>query len=148
MKPQFISFYNRADTAISSLGDRGRIIGTAVALAASRLVSIPSAPVDAPSTHYNFTVLPQVMELIAGFNEQVVFDVKHALAQVREFWFLRYHAVHPCGQVIIDLDLGFYDNLLGVAEWVDGDSHQFNNEHKVEILALAQLAFDLMNGAV
>jgi hypothetical protein len=148
MKPQFIPFFNRADTVISSFDDRSRIIGTAVALAASRLVSVPSAPVDVPSTHYNFTVLPQVMELIAGFNEQVVFDVKHALAQAREFWFLRYHAVHPCGQVVIDLDIGFYDNVLGVAEWVDDDSHKFNNEHKIEIFALAQLAFDLMNGAV
>jgi hypothetical protein len=146
MKSQFIPFFNAADQAITSLDCRGRIIGTAVALAAARLASLPSAPVEAPSTHYNFTVLPQVQNLLAQFNEQVVFDVRHALSQAREFWFLRYHAAHPCERSIVDLAIGFYDNVMGAAKWVSDEGRVFNNEHKAEILGLADLAYALMGG--
>ncbi|WP_144106609.1 hypothetical protein [Paraburkholderia sp. BCC1886] len=144
MRTQFLGFYSACDRAIQALDCRGRIIGTAVALAAARLASLPSSEVDAPGNHYNLTVLSQVNELLGQFNEQVVFDVRCALTAAREFWMLRYEAAHPCRRPLTDLDKGFYDNIAGVPKWVSEDNHCFNNEHKLEILPLAQLAYDLL----
>jgi hypothetical protein len=99
---------------------------------------------DPPGTHYNFTVLPEVQRYIGEFNEEVVFDVRLALGCAREFWMLRYHAAHVEAFTLVDPAAGFYDNLIGVATYVDKDSCCFNNQHLVAIYALAGQALALI----
>jgi hypothetical protein len=144
MKAQFVPFLAATNSQISELENRSRIIATAVALAISRVVSLPSTAVDAPGTHYNFTVLPEVHHLVGEFNEEVVFDVRLALAATREFWMLRYHAAHVEVFVQVDPAAGFYDNLIGVATYVDKDTCCFNNQHLVAIYTLAGQALGLI----
>ncbi|WP_233874743.1 hypothetical protein [Paraburkholderia adhaesiva] len=144
MKAQFVPFLTATNVQIRELENRSRIIATAVALAVSRVVSLPSAAVEAPGTHYNFTVLPEVQHHIGEFNEEVVFDVRLALAAAREFWMLRYHAAHAETFALVDPGAGFYDNLIGVAMYVDRDSCCFNNAHLVAIYALASEALGLI----
>jgi hypothetical protein len=144
MKAEFVPFLSATNTQIRELEVRSRIIATAVALAVSRVVSLPSAAVEAPGTHYNFTVLSEVQRYIGEFNEEVVFDVRLALAAAREFWMLRYQAAHVETFAMIVPAAGFYDNLIGVPTYVDKDSCCFNNQHLVAIFALAGQALALI----
>jgi hypothetical protein len=144
MKSQFVSFLAATNAQINEIESRSRIVATAVALAVSRVVSLPSTAVEAPGTHYNFTVLPEVQRHIGEFNEEVVFDVRLALAAAREFWMLRYHAAHVEAFVQIDPGAGFYDNLIGVATYVDKDSCCFNNRNLIAIYTLAGQALGLI----
>lgn len=144
MKAEFVPFLAATNTQIRELENRSRVIATAVALAVSRIVSLPSTAVEAPGTHYNFTVLSEVQRYIGTFNEEVVFDVRQALASAREFWMLRYHAAHAEAFALVDPGAGFYDNLIGVATYVDRDSCCFNKQHLVAIYALAGQALALI----
>jgi hypothetical protein len=80
----------------------------------------------------------------SAFNEQIVFDVREALDETREFWMLRYNAAHLSQAPVFDMGIGFYDNLLGVAKFVDPESHIFNNQYKYEIFALYRAARDVI----
>ncbi|MBB5409396.1 hypothetical protein HDG34_003337 [Paraburkholderia sp. HC6.4b] len=144
MKAEFVPFLAATNTQIRELEHRSRVIATAVALAVSRVVSLPSTAVEAPGTHYNFTVLSEVQRYIAVFNEEVAFDVRQALASAREFWMMRYRAAHAEAFALVDPGAGFYDNLIGVATYVDKDSCCFNNQHLVAIYTLAGQALALI----
>jgi hypothetical protein len=144
MNVRFLEFIRAVGQLQAAPGESGCVISTAVAYAISKHLPLPSAPESAPGTYYNFTNLQSAKDLIAVFNEQVVFDVQEAVAATREFWMLRYNAAHPPAFPVIDLSIGFYDNVLGVAKWVDKDSHAFNNANKTAIFTLAAFAAQLL----
>lgn len=138
MKPSFIRFV-QAVNAQDMGSDRRCVIAAGVALAVARALPLPTAEADAPGQYYNYNNLQTAKDLIAAFNEEVVFDVKEALDETREFWMLRYTAAHPADVPVYDPCIGFYDNLLGVPKFVDKESHCFNNQYKTQIFAV-QLA--------
>jgi hypothetical protein len=139
MNVRFLDFIRAVGDVQASPGDKGCVVAAGVALGISKHLPLSSAPDTSPINYYNFTNLQAAKDFVALFNEQVVFDVKEALEETREFWMLRYNAAHPAEYPVYDMAIGFYDNLLGVAKWVDQESHSFNNLYKGEILALSQI---------
>jgi hypothetical protein len=136
MKVSFLRFVQTINNLAGMDTDRGCVIAGGVALAVARALPLPTACTDAPGQYYTFNNLQQAKELIAEFNEQVVFDVKECLDETREFWMLRYNAAHPPALPVYDVSIGFYDNLLGVPKFVDKESHSFNNKFKAQIFAV------------
>jgi hypothetical protein len=147
MKVRFLGFTRLVSELQTAPSDRSCVLSSAVALAVASHLPLPSAAVDAPASYYNFTNLQSAKDLVGMFNEEVVFDVKEALESTREFWMLRYNAAHAPTYPVINPSIGFYDNLLGVAKWVDQESHAFNNQYKMEIFALAQAARAVIDSA-
>jgi hypothetical protein len=144
MKVSFLNFIQTANSVCALASERGCVIAAGVALAVSAALPLPSSEVEAPGSHYNFNNLQLAKDLIAAFNEQIVFDVREALDETREFWMLRYNAAHLSQAPVFDMGIGFYDNLLGVAKFVDPESHIFNNQYKYEIFALYRAARDVI----
>jgi len=136
MKVSFLSFVQTVNNLQGMDSDRGCVIAAGVALAVARALSLPTACTDTPGQYYTFNNLQIAKEFIGEFNEQVVFDTKEALEEVREFWMLRYTAAHPASLPVYDLAIGFYDNLLGVPKFVDKESRAFNNKYKAQIFAV------------
>jgi hypothetical protein len=145
MNVRFLDFVRACAEFEAAPGDRSCVIAAGVALAIARHLPLPSAPVDAPSNFYNFTNLQAAKDLVAQFNEQIVFNVKEALEETRNNWMLRYNAAHPPRFPVINPEIGYYDNLLGVAKYVDKETHCFNNQYKLPIFLLAQIATQVIN---
>jgi hypothetical protein len=129
---RFIQTVNAQDMG----ADRRCVIAAGVAMAVARALALPTACTDAPGQYYNYNNLQIAKELIGAFNEECVFDVKECLDEVREFWMLRYTAAHPADVPVYDASIGFYDNVLGCARFVDQESRCFNNQYKTQIFAI------------
>ncbi len=120
---------------VNDSSQRGDVLTTAVALAQSRTLSIPSTAVIQPAEYYNTQVLSSVSQELGALNEEIVFDLRCAMNECRQFWMIRYVAAHPCGLPFVS-DVGFIDTLVGAGIYLDKDLHAFLNEHKEAILRL------------
>lgn len=144
MNVRYLEFIRCINEFEAAPGDRSCVIAQGVAMAIARHIPLPSAPVEAPTSYYTFTNLQSAKDLIAQFNEQVVFNVQEAVEAVRQFWMLRYNAAHPPVFPVINPGMGFYDNVLGCAKWVDKETHCFNNQYKLPIFMVAQCAGQIL----
>ncbi len=140
MKAIFLNFIQTANSCKLDAGVRGCVIAAGVAKAIAAALPLPSAQDEAPGRYYTFNNSQLAKELICAFNEQLVFDTAEAVEEVREFWMLRYNAAHPEDFPVYNMDIGFYDNVLGVAKFVDKESHVFNNQYKIEIFSIERAA--------
>lgn len=144
MNVRYLDFVRCASEFEAAPGDRSCVISAGVALAIARHLPLPSAPVDAPGNFYNFTNLQAAKDMVAAFNEQVVFNVKEALDETRNQWMLRYNAAHPPRFPVLNPQVGFYDNVLGVAKYVDKETHCFNNQYMIPIFMVAQICASIL----
>jgi hypothetical protein len=136
MKAIFLRLNEILNSTVNNAADRGDVLTTAVALANSRLVPIPSAPVASPANYYNLQVLETVTNRIAELNEKLLFDIRSALNECRQFWMLRYDAAHPSVLPCVST-IGFVDTIVGAGIHLDRDLVCFANEHKEAILRIA-----------
>jgi hypothetical protein len=136
MKVSFLQFIQAANCLQVDASVRGCVLAGGIALAVARALPLPTSPAEAPGQYYNFNNLQLVKDILAAFNEQVVFDAPLALNETREFWMLRYTAAHPADVPVYDPTIGFYDNLAGVPRWVARESHCFNNQYKNQLFAV------------
>lgn len=112
------------------------VLTTAMALAMSRTASLPSAPVPSPAAYYNTQVMSGMDEAMAKMNEQIIFDLKCARNEARQFWLLRYASAHP-SRLPPTSAIGFIDTICGAGMYMDQDLICFANEHKDAVLQLA-----------
>jgi hypothetical protein len=136
MKAAYTRLQDLVNRLVDEPIDRCDVLTTAIALAQSRLVPLPTAPVASPANYYNLQVLNTVMNSLGELNEQIVFDLKCAINETRQFWLLRYNAAHP-GILPIVSDVGFVDTIVGAGIVLDKDLHCFANKYKDQILRIA-----------
>lgn len=140
MKVCFLNLIQTANSLKIDASDRGCVIAAGIALAVSKALPLPSAQAEAPGRYYTFNNSQLAKNFIAAINEALVFDTEEAVTECREFWMLRYNAAHPDAIPVYNPEIGFYDNLLGVAKFVDQESHKYNNQFKLEIFAIERAA--------
>lgn len=136
MKIVFSRIQDLLGRLVPDAGERLDVLTTAMALAHSRVTAIPSGPVPSPAAYYNTQVLPGVEEALAQMNERLVFDLKCARNETRQFWLLRYAAAHPAVLPVVSA-IGFIDTIMGAGLYMDQDLICYCNEHKEAILRLA-----------
>lgn len=136
MKIVFSRIQDLLSRLVPDAGERLDVLTTSMALAHSRVVAIPSSAVDSPAAYYNTQVLPGVEEALACMNERLVFDLKCARNETRQFWLLRYAAAHPAVLPCVSA-IGFIDTIMGAGLYMDQDLICFCNEHKEPVLRLA-----------
>lgn len=122
--------------------ERLGVLTTAMALAFSRTASLPSAPVPSPAAYYNTQVLSGMDEAMSKMNEQIIFDLKCARNEARQFWLLRYASAHPSKLFPVSA-IGFIDTICGAGQYMDQDLICYANEHKDAILQLT-IAIELL----
>jgi hypothetical protein len=136
MKIVFSRLQDTLTRLVPDAGQRLDVLTTSMALAHSRTTSIPSGPVPSPAAYYNTQVMPGVDEALAKMNEHMVFDMKCARNETRQFWLLRYAAAHPVVLPVVSA-IGFIDTICGAGVYMDQDLICFCNEHKEPILRLS-----------
>jgi hypothetical protein len=136
MKIVFSRLQDLLTRLVPDAGQRLDVLTTAMALAHSRVTSIPSGPVPSPAAYYNTQVMSGVDEAMAKMNEHMVFDLKCARNEARQFWLLRYAAAHPSVLPVVSA-IGFIDTICGAGTYMDQDLICFCNEHKEAILRLS-----------
>lgn len=136
MKTTYLHFSDLRYNGISNGRDRNRVLAIAAGMAASRSLSIPSAPVENVQQYYNLQILPAAQSLVEETNENLVMEYEEAMDYTLTFWRLRYIAAHPNVRLDMPSAYGFFDTVLGVNLYVDQDTHQFVNTYKKEIFQL------------
>ena len=140
MNSTYLGFNNAVNQLTSDSIQRSKIVAAAIAYAIATLAALPSSPVDSASNHFNMTVLPEARNIISDFNENLVFDCRDAVDQVRAFWMMRYTATHPLRTPIFSVERTFFENIIGVETFASPDFYEFVNKHKVDILSLYVVA--------
>lgn len=144
MKPEFLAFNTVCDNAIIDKMQCSRIIALGVAVALANSAPVPTSQVENPASHYVSNVLASVRTQLSCINENVVFDCKAALEQVRSLWLLRYTAAHPTSRPIYSTSGSFFENLIGVGSFVAPELVEFANTHKQSVLLVAMAAGELL----
>jgi len=135
-----IDFSRQANEVASDCRTRGRIVASAIALAVSQALPIPSFEVEDISAHYNTQVFEHARRYLNEINESVVFNTPDAAALTRQLWLMRYSAAFPRFEVLCAGQYGFFDTLMGVGVFVDEGSHCFLNDNKQAVFTLAHAA--------
>lgn len=137
MKQLYAQLYDNVSGLVDDPAARSDVLSTAIAMAVSRLGGLPSEAVANPGSHYNMYVSTPARNRAGQINEEIVFSLKDALNQARQFWMLRYYSAHPAQYQPESSDYGFYDTLMGVPQFIDPKLHSFANEHKKALFRLA-----------
>lgn len=135
MKQAYLRLDDKLKRLVTDPTARVDVLTTAIALAVSREVPLPSSPVATPSNYYNLQCLAQVMRFLDALNENCQFDLKCATNEVRQLWMIRYNAAHPANLPMAS-DVGFIDTIVGANIVIDKDLLCFANQHKEAILLL------------
>lgn len=107
-------------------------------IAVSRMLPIPSSAVDAPETHYLFSVKATASELVSTFNESIVVDIELVSETARTHWLIRYANAYPdislpmisCGE------FGFLTKLAGAGRYVNADTFAFCEKYSELMVVL------------
>lgn len=150
MDPKFFGLNEKIGRIVKVPADQGRIVATAVALAAAAHARLPSSPVENVSVFYADQVHAVAMETISDMNESVVFAAKTALEYAQTFWKLRYYAAFPVQMVEMTdyriehlLKTRAPANMDLTTLWAGGmmevsdELSSFMNKYRVEIATLA-----------
>lgn len=73
---------------------RETILATCVARAIATMLPLPSSAVNEINSHYTMTHSQTVMELVSGFNESFVLDIRVVMDLTFKFYKLRYDVCH------------------------------------------------------
>jgi cbb3-type cytochrome oxidase subunit 1 len=145
MDIKFLEFSRYADKFITDPSVRGKIIGAAVGIAIANKLALPSLQLEVePSNYFNTQVALGASDLIARFNEEVVFDTRYCREAMRAFWLLRYSAAYPGAQFYVEAKLGFVDSIVGATLYLAPEMHEFCNAHKDEIINLVREGMEII----
>lgn len=89
----FRTLLNQFPASISGL-DKNVIIATSMARAIASQLPLPTSPVQSIQQHYTANHTASVMELVSGFNEGYVIDIRLVMDLTFKFYNLRYSVCH------------------------------------------------------
>lgn len=115
-----------------SIQDRHRIAAIAIGYACACNSPLPSSEVASAEEHYRMSVEQFSKRVISTMNEVSVLDTALALDFARNFWLMRYEAVHKCPRM--DMIPGdFFSSVFGVAKFFSPETVTFCNAQSTNI---------------
>jgi len=123
---------------------RPKVIAAVVATAVAYGLSIPSAKVDSPISHYVQTNFTGVMNTLSDINEKIVFDLKYAESLVRSIWHVRYNACHLPAGCFLAGKYDFFCSMIGVDNVISEADYAMLFEHKSAIAAASMTLQSLL----
>ena len=144
MRVLFNDFERSIETYVPDSSLRSRIVAAAIARAAVDLANVPSSALESPSNHFNMQELPGIRDVVAQFNESIVFDCKLALEFAHSFWMIRYSAAYPGAKPCYAPSANFFDAVSSVGTYIAADHLTFLNDNSGPILSLACSAMVLI----
>lgn len=136
MKPEYISLMQEVDLYVKDPMERAKILGIAISAALANSSDMPSTEVEDPSTYFINQVSTTIRSLVSDLNENVVFDLKQVMENVRVFWMLRYHALYPYVKNVFFSTHTFFENLYGAGATIPPDLYEYANCNKEAISKL------------
>lgn len=122
---------------------RQRAAAIAIGYAAACHIPLPTSEVADAEDYFRANAMAAVRSTVSFFNEGVVIDTNLAQEFARNFWLLRYEAVHRCPRMD-QLPGDFFGSVFGVARFFAPETQVFCNEHAKAISAIYCTACDLI----
>lgn len=132
MKLDLIPFINAMQSLRCDISTRQRIAAVAIGYAAACNSPLPSGEVASAGEHYDANIRPLVRQVVSRFNEGILFDLALAQDFARNFWMMRYDAVHSCPRMD-QIPGNFFCSVFGVAKYFSEEQQQFCNQHNQDI---------------
>lgn len=112
-----------------------QIVAAAVAVATAISLPLPSTPVESPEGYYASTCALLATGEVGEYNEEAVLDVPQALEMTRNFWLLRYNALHQT--VLVPPTHGsFFMGFTGASRFFSHKDICLLNEYADEIFSI------------
>lgn len=92
--------------------EQNKVIALALAMAISKIMVIPSAPVDDEMNYYDSNVLNTVQEAISQVNELALIDTRITLEFTRILWKARYRTLYPSGKIFLNVTTNSFTSAL------------------------------------
>jgi hypothetical protein len=144
MQLKYIPFSQKVDSVVTNSVIRASIIAASLALATANMLHLPTTSVEDASSHFNFQVLPGVNQLVSEWNENMVFDARACIDQIKSLWMVRYTAAFPNSRPIYSFDLGFFETMFGVNTFISAEHRKFLDDNKNDILTIAIAASEII----
>jgi len=148
MNSIYIPFLEKSNLLITDVVQRARIIESSIAIAISKNSVFPTAPLEDPANFYITQVLGNVRNCVSGWNENLIFDLKSCVDQVRAFWMIRYAAAFPADFVFNITKDCFFSSLFSVSLHLPAEQQEFMEQYKNEILQLSMDAAFVIKACV
>lgn len=143
MNLQLTPFVKAMQSMSLPVQSRQRVAAIAVGYACACTAALPSMEVTDPEDFFRTTHLPYVRRMVSFFNEGTVIDTALAQEFARNFWQMRYEAVHRCPRM--DAIAGeFFASVFGAGKFFAPETRQFCNDNAKDINAVYQVACTLM----
>lgn len=112
-----------------------QIVAAAVATATAISLPMPSTPVESPEAYYASTCAMLSHGEVGEYNEEAVLDVPMALEMTRNFWLLRYNALHQT--VLVPPTHGsFFMGFTGASRFFSPSEIHLLNDFADEIFSI------------
>ena len=122
---------------------RSKIAAFAIGYASACNMALPSTEVENANDYFRLNLEPAIKRVVSTFNEQVLLDCQTACDMARNFWLLRYEAVHRCPRMD-QVDGDFFASVFGVQRFFAPNDIAFLNENAPAINSLYNKACELV----
>ena len=147
MNVKLIPFVNILQSMQIPIQSRQRAAAIAVGYATACHIPLPTAEVADAEDYFRANAQSTVRTTVAFFNEGVVIDTNLAQEFARNFWLMRYEAVHRCPRMD-QIPGDFFGSVFGVARFFAPETQAFCNENAKAINAIYQSACGLITDMV
>lgn len=144
MNLNLLPFMNTMQLLRTDVVTRQKIAAVAIGYASACNCALPSGEVQSASDYYNSNVANTVRRVVSYFNEGVLFDVSMAQEFARNFWLMRYEAVHRCPRMD-QIQGNFFCSVFGVAKFFSDENRQFCDQNATDINFVYQSACAIVN---
>lgn len=124
MNIKLLPFVNALQALKLPVQDRQKVAAIAIGYAAACHAALPSSEVAEAQDYFRTTHAPAIRQVVSYFNEGVVIDTRAAEEFARNFWTMRYEAVHRCPRMD-QIPGDFFGSVFGAAKFFSEDTRKF-----------------------
>lgn len=122
---------------------RSKIAAYAIGYAIACNMALPSTEVENAQDYFRVNLEPLSKRVVSVFNEQILLDCNTACDMARNFWLLRYEAVHKCPRMD-QIPGDFFSSVFGVSRFFAPRDVEFLNEHASNVNMVYQKACNIV----
>lgn len=139
MKKEFVPYFELASSIDQPYVVRKSIIALAVGYAVACNLELPSAELANPQEHYASKFESAARGWVGYFNEVTVMDCPAACEAARNFWMIRYNAVHNCPSLDM-IDGDFFKSMMGATSYFSPETIALLDKHNDVIAPIYRAA--------
>lgn len=147
MNLKMLPFVNVLQTLQLPIQSRQRAAAIAIGYAAACHIPLPSSEVADAEDYFRSNSQATVRSVVSLFNEGVVIETNLAQEFARNFWLMRYEAVHRCPRMD-QIPGSFFCSVFGVARFFSPKAQAFCDENAKSINAIYQVVCGLVTDMV